>query len=241
MPQYIYGRNTVISALKENKVKRLYLQSGFSFGPLLDLLKKNKLEVVYKNENELKKLSNNGVHQGCVAEIADFAYVGLDELIAKGKKKNGFPLLVMLDGIKDPHNLGAILRSADAFGADGVIVKKTEQAPLNMTVAKVSTGAIDFVKVAQVSNLSNAIKKLKDEGYWIVASDGSAKTDYTKIDYKCPIVLVVGSEGEGVSRLVLENSDFITKIDMIGHVNSLNASVATAIYLAQIHYNRSPK
>ena len=144
----------------------------------------------------------------------------------------------MLDGINDPHNLGAILRSADAFGADGVIVKKHGQAPLNATVAKVSTGAIDFVPVCQVTNLTQTINELKKNGYWVVSSDGSAKMDLNDIDYKFPTVLVVGSEGEGISRLILENSDYITKINMVGHVNSLNASVACAIYLSTIHYKR---
>ena len=144
----------------------------------------------------------------------------------------------MLDGISDPHNLGAILRSADAFGADGIIVKKHGQAPLNATVAKVSTGAIDFVPVCQVTNLTQAIKELKDEGFWIVSSDGKANLDLNQLDYKFPTVLIVGSEGEGVSRLVLQNSDYITKINMVGHVNSLNASVACAIYLSTIHYKR---
>ena len=127
-----------------------------------------------------------------------------------------------------------------AFGANGIILKKNGQVGVTSTVAKVSTGAIDFVPVAMVTNLAQTIKTLKSNGYWIVGSDGSAKQDYREIDYKCPIALVVGSEGEGISRLVLENCDFISKITMIGHVNSLNASVATAVYLAQIFNNRFP-
>lgn len=237
MAQFIYGRNTVSSALKESKVKKLFLQSNFSDSKLLSLVKSTNIKVEYKSSNELTKLANGGNHQGIIAEIADYSYIGLNELIKKSKKKE-YPLIVMLDGISDPHNLGAILRSADAFGADGIIVKKHGQAPLNATVAKVSTGAIDFVPVCQVTNLTQAIKELKDEGFWIVSSDGKANLDLNQLDYKFPTVLIVGSEGEGVSRLVLQNSDYITKINMVGHVNSLNASVACAIYLSTIHYKR---
>ena len=237
MAQFIYGRNTVSSALKESKVKKLFLQSNFSDSKLLSLVKSTNIKVEYKSSNELTKLTNGGNHQGIIAEIADYSYIGLNELIKKSKKKE-YPLIVMLDGISDPHNLGAILRSADAFGADGIIVKKHGQAPLNATVAKVSTGAIDFVPVCQVTNLTQAIKELKDEGFWIVSSDGKANLDLNQLDYKFPTVLIVGSEGEGVSRLVLQNSDYITKINMVGHVNSLNASVACAIYLSTIHYKR---
>jgi 23S rRNA (guanosine2251-2'-O)-methyltransferase len=145
---------------------------------------------------------------------------------------------LILDGIEDPQNFGAILRSVDAFGVDGVIIKKRNEVPLNATVAKVSTGAINWVKVAMVSNLSQAIQTLKDHGYWIVASDGSGKQDYDTVDYKSPIGLVVGSEGFGIAPLVLKNSDFIVKIPMTGHVNSLNASVASAILISEIVRSR---
>ncbi len=237
MSQFIYGRNTVCSALKEMKVRRLILQSNFNDGRILGLAKDAKVKVEYKSVNELNTLTKGANHQGVLAEIEDYKYSSLDELIARGKNKK-YPLIVMLDGINDPHNLGAIMRSVDSFGADGIIVKKYGQAPLNATVAKVSTGAIDFVPVCQVTNLNQAIKKLKDEGYWVVSSDGSAKMDLTELDYKFPTVLVVGSEGEGISRLVLDNSDYITKINMVGHVNSLNASVACAVYLSTIFYKR---
>jgi len=164
--------------------------------------------------------------------------VSLRELITMGKSKEN-PLLVMLDGIEDPVNLGAILRSCDAFGVDGVIIRNTGNVTLNSTVAKVSTGAVAYVPVCGVPNLSQAISELKDSGYWVVSSDGSAKQDYDEVDYRGPIVLVVGSEGFGISRLVLQRSDFIVKIPMVGHVNSLNASVATGVLLSHIHLARS--
>lgn len=239
MAQYIYGRNTVLSALKEHKVKAIYIADGFSLFSILDEIKKQNLIAKTSSKQELNRMAQNGNHQGVVAEIDDYKYSSLEEIIKKAKKSQ-YPLIVILDGVKDPQNLGAILRSCDAFGANGIILKKNGQVGVNSIVAKVSTGAIDFVPVAMVTNLVQTIKTLKNNGYWIVGSDGLAKQDYREIDYKCPIALVVGSEGEGISRLVLENCDFISKITMVGHVNSLNASVATAVYLAQIFNNRFP-
>lgn len=238
MAQYIYGRNTVLSAILDGKATRVLIAPSFSDNRILEALKTQKIPFEKRSFDELDRLSH-GVHQGIVAEIPDYHYVSLDELCQKASKKT-YPLLIILDELKDPHNFGAILRSADAFGADGIIIKKDGQVALNPTVAKVSTGAIDHVPVCQVTNLNQAIKDLKKKGYWAVASDGSATMDYRQPDYKMPTVLIVGSEGEGVSRLVLENSDFVVKIPMVGHVNSLNASVATAVLLATIMDRRTP-
>ncbi len=238
MAQYIYGRNTVLSAILDGKAMRVYVTPSFSDLRILDALKGQKIPFEKRSSDELDRLTH-GVHQGVVAEIQDYRYVSLDELCQKASKKT-YPLLIILDELKDPHNFGAILRSADAFGADGIIIKKDGQVALNATVAKVSTGAIDHVPVCQVTNLSSAIKDLKKKGYWAVASDGSGALDYRQPDYKMPTVLIVGSEGQGVSRLVLENSDFVVKIPMVGHVNSLNASVATGVLLAAIMDRRAP-
>lgn len=237
MAQYIYGRNTVLSALKEHKVKSIYICDNFSFDPILRELTKQSIETKIVNKKDLDKLANGGNHQSVVGVIDDYKYTPLNTLIENAKCSQ-YPLIVILDGVQDPHNLGAIMRSCDAFGANGIIIKKNRQVAVNSTVAKTSTGAIDFVPVCMVTNLVQAINTLKENGYWIVSSDASAKINYCQVDYKCPIALIVGSEGEGISRLVLENSDFVTKIDMCGHINSLNASVAAAVYLAQIFNNR---
>ena len=146
------------------------------------------------------------------------------------------PVVVLLDGINDPHNLGAILRSADIFGVSGVIIPKHNQVMLNATVAKTSAGAINFVPVAIANNLNQVISLMKKKGFWIVSSDGSATQNYQDIKYDFPVGLVVGSEGEGISSLVLKNSDYIVKIPMYGKVNSLNASVATGIFLSYIRH-----
>ena len=148
------------------------------------------------------------------------------------KKENG--LIVMLDGLKDPHNLGAIIRTCECAGVDGVIYKKHNSVHINETVAKVACGALEYVKVAEVNNLVSTIEELKKNGYWVVGTDGNAKNYYDEIDYKMNVVLVIGSEGEGISRLVKENCDFVVKLPMFGIINSLNASVASGIMIYNV-------
>lgn len=230
---FIYGRNPVVSSLTNNKVHKLYLQRNFSDKKIIFLAKEKNVEIEYIDINKLNELTNSGNHQGVCAIVDSFKYSSLEEIIklSKGKKQ---PLILILDEIADPQNLGAIIRTCDAFGVDGIILKSRNQVQINMTVVKVSTGATDFVKIAQVSNLNNTIKELKDNGFWIYASDGSGSQDYHQLKYDRPTALIVGSEGKGISHLVLENSDFIIKIPQTGHVNSLNVSVATGILLANI-------
>src|SRR5574344_993579 len=233
----IFGKNPVRSALGANHVKTFIVSRRLSDDPLVMLARSSHVEVRLVDERELDHLTDSAVHQGFAAIVKPYGTISLDDLL-RGIQKP-YPLILILDGIEDPHNLGAILRSADAFGADGIILKSHGEVPLNGTVAKVSTGAIDYVKTAVVTNLSQAIEKLKAQGFWIVASDGSAKQNYDEVDYRCPIGLVVGSEGFGISPLLLKRSDFVVKIPMFGHVNSLNASVATGILLSEIALQRS--
>lgn len=231
--EYIYGRLPSLNALSQSKVKVVYLQNGFKDEKILNEIKKAKLSPKFVDLVTLNNLVRGGNHQGIVLEVAPHEYSSLDEII-KSSKNSEHPLILVLDEIEDPHNFGAILRSADAFGVDGVIIKSRNQVPLNMTVAKVSTGAIEYVKVAEVSNIVSAINKLKENGFWIYTADGSGKDDYQSLDYSGPVALVVGSEGHGASRLAMENSDFIIKIPMKGHVNSLNVSVSVGILLSRI-------
>ena len=216
------------------KAIRVFLVSNFNDQKILNLINNNKVPVTMVSPNEMNKMSNNGVHQGVAAELKPYQTVSLEEIILKAKKKDK-KIIVMLDGIEDPHNLGAILRSADVFEASGIILPKHNSVSLNATVAKTSAGAINYVPVAVVNNLNQAISKLKEEGYWVVATDGSAEISYSSIKYDFPVVVVIGSEGKGVSPLVLKNSDYIVKIPQFGHVNSLNASVAAGILLAEVH------
>lgn len=227
----VYGRNVVMEALKTNRVIKLLLVEGFADKKVLDYVNKN-VSIKYISLKEMNSICD-GVHQNCAAEIKPYEYLDLEGLISIANKKKN-PIILMLDGIEDPHNLGAILRSADIFDVAGVIIPKHNQISLNATVAKTSAGAINYVPVSQVNNLNQAIEKLKSEGYWIVSSDGEGKTFYNEIKYDFKTVLVVGSEGFGISKLVLKNSDYIVKIPMAGKVNSLNASVATGILLSNI-------
>ena len=240
MAQYSYGRNVIVSRLKEAKdIEEVYLLEAFKDKNILDLLNKNKVKYVYCKKGKLDNLAGNEFHQGVVAKVHTYDYYNFDEFMVEMTTKEN-PLVVMLDGIEDPHNFGAILRSCEAMGVDGVIVSKHGSCPLNSTVAKTSTGAIELVKVIQVNNLNVCINKLKDQGFWVVGAEAHNSVDYREVDYSGKIVLVVGSEGKGISRLVIENCDYKVKLPMVGKVNSLNVSVACAVLLYQVYNNRFP-
>ena len=232
MSLYIYGKNPCISSIKEGNIKKVYLINGFQDVKILNLLKHKKITPIYLKQNEMDKLVGAKNNQGIIVELNEIKKYTLDDIIEASKIKNSF--VIVLDGIEDPHNFGAILRVADAFGALGVIIKTRGQVPLNATVAKVSTGAFQHVKLVEVSNLNNALEYLKKNGFWVVSTDGAAKTFYQELKYDFNVALVVGSEGFGISNLILRNSDFVVKIDMKGHVNSLNASNATAVVASYI-------
>ncbi len=239
MEQYIYGRNTVLEALKGDKaIHRVCLLQKDP--AIMDIARKRKIPVELADKHYFFQLVGKVVHQGVVAVIEEYRYFSIDEIV-RGIKPGKQPLLVLLDGLEDPHNLGAILRTCDAIGVDGVIIGKNRSVSLNATVAKVSTGAIDHVKVAQVTNLSRTINELKELGYWIVGCDlDKNSVDYRQVDYNMPTVLVMGSEGFGISRLVKKQCDYHVILPMIGHVTSLNVSVATAVLLYQVHQSRHP-
>ena len=228
----IYGRNPVKEALRSKRVKTIYLSNGFSNNEILSLIDENHINVTYKSVKELDSMTQ-GVHQGVAAIIRDYEYYSLESILDRANKQEK-PLIVILDGINDPHNLGAILRCGDVFNVTGVLIPKHNQVPLNATVAKTSAGAINYVPVALVGNLNQTIEKLKENGFWIVSTDGSGSYNYQDLKYDFKVALVIGSEGQGVSRLVLNNSDYVVKIPQFGHVNSLNASVAAGILLAKI-------
>lgn len=230
----IFGKNTVREALiKHKNITKIYA-CGDSF--LLELKSKNisipKVEVLYLKPKQMDELTK-GNHQGIACEIEDYQYVSLDSIIKKNKNMENVSL-IMLDGLEDPHNLGAILRTADATGMEGIIIPKNRCVGLNSTVAKVSTGAIEYVDVCQVTNLVQAIKKLKEEGYWIIGLEMEGSVDYKSQDYRGKIVVVIGSEGRGISRLVKDECDYMINIPMIGHVTSLNASVSASIIFYEI-------
>lgn len=239
MTQLVYGKNVILNLLKKNKeIDFLYIQKGRTDDDVLYLAKKNNVSYQIVDRKFLDKLIK-GNHQGYVAQIKEYKTYTIEEIIKSipvGKQ----PLLVALDGLEDPQNLGAILRTAACVGVDGVIIEKNRSVSLNSTVAKVSVGAIDVVKVARVTNLSQTLNKLKEDGYWIIGSDMQEAQDYRSVDYNMPMVLVIGSEGKGMRRLVKENCDIKVMLPMESDIGSLNASVACAVLLYQIYSQRFP-
>lgn len=240
MKTWIYGKNAIYEAVKNNEqLEQVVLLKETRDEKLANLCKKNKITLTYEAKAFFEKHSPAKNHQGYLALKESYQYVSLEEMLRRiphGKQ----PLLVMLDGLEDPHNLGAILRSCDAIGVDGVIIGKNRSVQLNATVARVSTGAIEYVPVCQVTNLSRCLEELKKEGFWIVGTDMEDASDYRAVDYNMPVCVVVGSEGFGISRLVLQKCDYKVSIPMVGHVNSLNASVACALLLYQVFNSRHP-
>ena len=240
MTQYVYGKNVVKQLLEENKnIYEVLMVEGAQDKEIVSLLKKGKTKCTTLTRKQMDKKLGEVRHQGIAALIDDYKTYEIDDILAEiPQHKN--PLLVLLDGLEDPHNLGAILRSCDCAGVDGVIIGKHRNVKLTPTVAKVSTGAIDTVKVSIVTNLVQTIKNLKEKGFWVVGADLHEAKDYREGHYDVPIVLVIGSEGFGISSLVRKNCDYCVKLPMMGSVSSLNASVACGILLYQILQQRHP-
>ncbi len=224
--EIVYGKNSFVEALNMNRIKEAFVSKDCIYIKELD---KKHIKYQIVDRNRLDSLSKSGNHQGCLAYVEEYKLSSVESML---KKENG--LIVLLDGLKDPHNLGAIIRTCECAGVDGLIYKKHNSVHLNDTVAKVACGALEYVKVAEVTNLVNTIKTLKDNGYWIVGTDGDGKDLYNKIDYKMNVALIIGSEGEGMSRLVKQECDFMVKMPMKGHINSLNASVAAGVMIFNI-------
>ncbi len=229
----IFGKNTVREAINKKRfIKELIIsqEKVLNEFPKNSLSKETKITLMPLKEMNQKY---NGNHQGVVAIIDEYKYLSLNALIDKNKQKENVSL-IMLDGLEDPHNLGAILRTADATGMNGIIIPKNRSVSLNQTVAKVSTGAIEYVDVVQVTNLVSTLKELKEHGYWVIGLEMEGSVDYKEQDYTGKKVIVIGSEGKGISRLVKTECDFMVNIPMIGHVNSLNASVSASIIFYEI-------
>ena len=240
MAQYVYGKNVVMQMLKnKSDILQLYVLDGSKDDELGKLIKNSGVSVKMTSRKELDKVAGTSKHQGVVAKIKEYKTYSIEEIV-KGIPEGKMPLLLMLDGLEDPHNLGAILRTSDCVGVDGVIVGKNRSISLTPTVAKISTGAIDTVKVAMVTNLTQTLKDLKKQGYWVFGADMENASDYRQVDYNTPMVLVIGSEGFGISRLVKQECDYCISLPMVGKISSLNASVATAVLLYQIYSQRFP-
>lgn len=231
----IAGRNPVIEALKsDTPLDTIYISgNGGSLGLIRRLAKEKGIVVKDAQEKKLSQLAGGASHQGVVAVGACGEYVTVEEILDISRQKGTKPFIIICDEIEDPHNLGAIIRTAETSGADGVIIPKRRSASLNATVAKTSAGAVSYVPVARVSNLAACIDTLKENGVWIYGTDATG-SDYNKTDFTGSMALVIGSEGFGISRLIREKCDFMVKLPMHGKINSLNASVAAGIFMYEV-------
>lgn len=233
----IEGRNAVLEALRSGKpVDKLFVLDGCQDGPVRTIVreaKKHDTLVQFVDKERLTQLSQTGRHQGVIAYTAAYEYAQVEDMLALAKERGEDPFLILLDDIEDPHNLGAIIRTANLAGAHGVIIPKRRAVGLTATVAKTSAGAINYTPVAKVTNLTKTMKELKEKGLWFVCADMDGESMY-KLNLTGPIGLVIGNEGEGVSRLVKETCDFVASIPMKGDIDSLNASVATGVLAYEI-------
>lgn len=233
----IEGRNAVIEAYRSGRtVDKLYLLDGCQDGPILTIkreAKKQNTLVKYVDRERLDQLSETGKHQGVIAVAAAYEYAEVEDILKAAREKGEDPFLFLLDNIEDPHNLGAIIRTANLAGAHGVVIPKNRAAGLTATVARTSAGALNYTPVAKVTNLAKTIEDLKKEGLWFVCADMDGTVMYD-LDLKGPLGLVIGSEGEGVGRLVKEKCDMTAAIPMKGNIDSLNASVAAGVLAYEI-------
>lgn len=240
----IEGRNAVIEAFRSGKpVDRLYVLDGCQDGPIITIKREAKKQdtiIKYVEKERLDQMSVTGKHQGVIAVTAAYEYSELEDIFELAKKKDEPPFIILLDNIEDPHNLGAIIRTANLAGAHGVIIPKNRAVGLTATVARTSAGAINYTPVVKVTNLSKTIEELKERGLWFVCADMDGELMYD-LNLTGPIGLVIGNEGEGVGRLVKEKCDFVASIPMKGDIDSLNASVAMGVLSFEIARQRLQK
>ena len=233
----IEGRNAVIEAYRAGRaIDRIYIQDGCQVGPVMTIkreARKHDTVIKYVARERLDQLSETGKHQGVIAYAAAYEYVQVEDILEKAREKGEPPFLILLDNIEDPHNLGAIIRTANLAGAHGVIIPRNRAVGLTATVARTSAGALNYTPVARVTNLARTIEELKKEGLWFVCADMDGTMMYD-LDLKGPIGLVIGNEGEGVGKLVREKCDMVASIPMKGQIDSLNASVAAGVLAYEI-------
>ncbi|MDE3840579.1 23S rRNA (guanosine(2251)-2'-O)-methyltransferase RlmB [Bacillus methanolicus] len=240
---FIIGKNPVIEALKsERDINKILIAEGSHRGQMQQitrLAKEANVPVQFVPKKKLDQISE-GNHQGIIAYVAAYQYAQLDDLFAAAEKKQEPPFFLLLDEIEDPHNLGSIIRTADAAGVHGIIIPKRRAVGLTATVAKASTGAIEHIPVVRVTNMAQIIDELKGRGLWIAGTDAKGKEDYRTFDGTLPLGLVIGSEGKGMGRLIRDKCDFLIHLPMAGHVTSLNASVAAALLMYEVYRKRHP-
>ena len=228
---YVYGKNVAKELISnKRKITRAYLSKNMIGSEIENELKNFNTKITYLEKYEMDKLES-GNHQGVILQIPDFKYLSINDMIDNMSEN---PFIVILDHLEDPHNFGAIIRTCEASGVDYILIPKNRSVRVNSTVMKTSVGALDNVKIVEVTNINNTIKLLKKLGIWIVGTDMENSVPYNKIDYTVPIAIIIGSEGFGISNLVSKNCDFIASIPMYGKINSLNASVAAGIMIYEV-------
>ncbi|WP_062349774.1 23S rRNA (guanosine(2251)-2'-O)-methyltransferase RlmB [Bacillus kwashiorkori] len=244
MEDIIAGKNPVLEAMKSNReINKIWISEGSQKGSMQSIInsaKEKNIIVQFVPRKKIDELANGVNHQGVCAQVAAYKYYELDDLFKKAESANETPFFLILDELEDPHNLGSIMRTADACGVHGIIIPKRRSVGLTTTVAKASTGAIEHIPVVKVTNIARTMDELKEKGIWIVGTDASAKIDYRKMDGQLPIALVIGSEGKGIGRLNKQKCDFLIHLPMRGHVTSLNASVAAALLMYEVYRHRNP-
>ena len=234
----VEGRNSVLELLESGKdINKIYVTKGEKHGSInkiISIAKEKRVIIVEKDKRQMEEMAGTKNYQGVIAIVPPFEYCEIEDILQEAKKKQEEPFVLILDGIEDPHNLGSIIRTAETAGVHGVIIPKRRAASVNSTVNKSSAGAVEHMKIARVTNISDAIEKLKQAGLWICGTDINTKTYYYNQDLTGPLGIVIGNEGSGMSEKVRKNCDFLVKIPMQGKVTSLNASVSTGIVVYEV-------
>lgn len=236
MADMITGRNAVLEALKSDReIEKLIVAKGAegSIRKITGMAKDKKIPIQYREKAALDRIAGRNSHQGVIAQVSEYTYCTLDDILRRAEERGEDPFIMILDGLEDPHNLGAVMRTAECCGAHGIVIPKRRSAGITETVAKASAGAVEYMLCARVSNIGQAVDQLKERGVWVAACDMGGKA-YTEQDLTGSLAVVIGSEGTGISRLVREKCDFVVSIPMKGKITSLNASNAAAILMYEV-------
>lgn len=242
-PEIIGGKNPVLEALRADRdINKIWIAEGVQKKGITELLQLAKDKGVIVQSVPKKKIDGltDTNHQGIAAAVAAYNYASLDDLFEAAAAKNEDPFFLILDELEDPHNLGSIMRTADAIGVHGLIIPKRRAVGLTGVVAKASTGAIEHVPVVRINNLSQTVDELKKRGLWIAGTDAKESVDYRRMDASLPLAVIIGSEGKGMSRILRDKCDFLYQLPMVGHVTSLNASVAASLLMYEVYRKRNP-
>jgi 23S rRNA (guanosine2251-2'-O)-methyltransferase len=241
--EYIAGKHSILEALRSGRtVNKIWIAEQAKKHQTVEIVaegKKAGVIIQFVDKRKLDQMVPDIQHQGVVAQIAAHAYADIEDIFAQAEKENTPPFILVLDEIEDPHNLGSMLRTADCAGVHGIIIPKRRSVGLTATVSKISAGAVEYVPVAKVSNIAQTLEQLKERGVWIVGADVAGKQTIYQSDFTMPLAIVIGNEGKGIGRLIKEKCDFLVKLPMAGRINSLNASVAAALFMYEVVRQRN--